>query len=87
MHSGAELRLASQRVSPGFVASRLFHQNGAHSPGIRGRIRASSGSLSDADTPEIVPTPPNLGGKSPRKSWNAASLAFLGDSVWEVGNL
>ena len=31
-----------------------------------------------------LPPPPNLKGKAPRKFWNAASLAFLGDSVWEV---
>lgn len=32
----------------------------------------------------VMPPPPDLGGKSPRKSWNALALAFLGDSVWEV---
>ncbi len=38
-----------------------------------------------ADTPASpLPPPPNLKGKAPRKFWNAASLAFLGDSVWEV---
>ena len=31
-----------------------------------------------------VPPPPNLHGKQPRKYWNAAALAFLGDAVWEV---
>lgn len=31
-----------------------------------------------------LPSPPNLGGKQPDKSWNPSSLAFLGDSVWEL---
>lgn len=32
----------------------------------------------------VLPPPPDLGGKHPRKSWNATALAYLGDSVWEV---
>lgn len=31
-----------------------------------------------------LPSPPHLGGKQPDKSWNPSSLAFLGDSVWEL---
>lgn len=33
----------------------------------------------------VVPLPPHLHGKAPRRHWNANALAFLGDSVWEVG--
>lgn len=32
----------------------------------------------------VMPPPPNIGGKDPKKYWNATALAFLGDSVWEV---
>lgn len=33
----------------------------------------------------IIPVPQlDIGGKEPNKSWNASSLAFLGDSVWEL---
>lgn len=28
--------------------------------------------------------PPDVGGKDPKKYWNATALAYLGDSVWEV---
>ena len=31
-----------------------------------------------------LPSPPDLGGKQPEKSWNPSSLAYLGDSVWEL---
>ncbi len=31
-----------------------------------------------------LPPPPDLGGATPSSRWNAASLAYLGDSVWEV---
>ncbi|GBF99589.1 hypothetical protein Rsub_12214 [Raphidocelis subcapitata] len=31
-----------------------------------------------------LPPPPDLGGAEPRSRWNAASLAYLGDAVWEV---
>lgn len=31
-----------------------------------------------------LPSPPYLGGKQADKSWNPSSLAFLGDSVWEL---
>jgi 23S rRNA maturation mini-RNase III len=34
---------------------------------------------------KVLPAPRlDLGGKEPDKSWNASSLAFLGDSVWEL---
>ena len=33
----------------------------------------------------MMPPPPDLHNKQARASWNATSLAFLGDSVWEVG--
>lgn len=33
---------------------------------------------------ETLPTPPDLEGRQARQSWNASSLAFLGDSVWEL---
>ncbi|EFN58128.1 hypothetical protein CHLNCDRAFT_141867 [Chlorella variabilis] len=32
----------------------------------------------------VVPLPPHLHGKAPRRHWNANALAFLGDSVWEL---
>jgi hypothetical protein len=32
----------------------------------------------------FMPPVPALQGKSPKTSWNATSVAFLGDSVWEV---
>lgn len=35
------------------------------------------------DSP-ILPSPPDLGDRKPRTSWNATSLAFLGDAVWEL---
>jgi hypothetical protein len=31
-----------------------------------------------------LPPPPDLAGSNPRARWNAVSLAFLGDAVWEV---
>jgi hypothetical protein len=34
----------------------------------------------------MLPRPPDLRGKSPRSSWNATALAFMGDAVWEVGS-
>lgn len=37
-----------------------------------------------AATPPVLPAPPHLQGKAPRKHWNALALAFLGDGVWEV---
>ena len=32
----------------------------------------------------MVPPPPKLGILQPRSGWNATSLAFLGDAVWEA---
>ena len=32
----------------------------------------------------VLPPPPKLGVLQPRSGWNATSLAFLGDAVWEV---
>lgn len=32
----------------------------------------------------VLPPAPDLGERKPEQSWNASSLAFLGDSVWEV---
>ncbi|KAK9821245.1 hypothetical protein WJX74_000535 [Apatococcus lobatus] len=34
--------------------------------------------------PSPLPPPPDLGTKDPRAIWNPTSLAFLGDSVWEL---
>jgi 23S rRNA maturation mini-RNase III len=31
-----------------------------------------------------LPAAPELSGASPQGRWNAVSLAFLGDAVWEV---
>ena len=31
-----------------------------------------------------LPPPPDLGGADPRGRWNAASIALLGDAVWEA---
>eukprot|EP00877_Chromochloris_zofingiensis_P002540 jgi/Chrzof1/12287/Cz06g28220.t1 len=39
-------------------------------------------SVSASQSP--FPPPPDIGGVEPRSRWNAASLAFLGDSLWEV---
>ncbi len=48
-----------------------------HAPRWRANCRAGDQS--------IVPAPQlDLGGKEPNKSWNASSLAFLGDSVYEL---
>lgn len=41
-------------------------------------------SVSASQSP--FPPPPDIGGVEPRSRWNAASLAFLGDSLWEVSN-
>lgn len=49
--------------------------------------RVHSSASDDDRGREVVspmPPPPDLGGKDPRKYWNATALAFLGDSVWEV---
>ncbi len=35
----------------------------------------------------VLPPPPKLGVLQPRSGWNATSLAFLGDAVWEVRTL
>ena len=64
---------------------------------LRNFVSCSSSSLDDAaavttaattksnrKSSSPLPPPPNLQGKAPRKYWNAAALAFLGDSVWEV---
>ncbi len=32
----------------------------------------------------VLPPPPKVGVLQPRSGWNATSLAFLGDAVWEV---
>ena len=32
----------------------------------------------------MLPPAPKLGVLQPRSGWNATSLAFLGDAVWEV---
>ncbi len=40
---------------------------------------------STQSVPSVLPAPQlDLGGKEPNKSWNASSLAFLGDSVYEL---
>ena len=40
---------------------------------------------SDQSNRSVLPAPQlDLGGKEPNKSWNASSLAFLGDSVYEL---
>jgi ribonuclease-3 family protein len=40
---------------------------------------------SDQSNQSVLPAPQlDLGGKEPNKSWNASSLAFLGDSVYEL---
>jgi hypothetical protein len=31
-----------------------------------------------------LPPPCDLGGVEPQSRWNAVSLAYLGDAVWEV---
>jgi 23S rRNA maturation mini-RNase III len=31
-----------------------------------------------------LPPPCDLGGAEPQARWNAVSLAYLGDAVWEV---
>lgn len=51
--------------------------------------RAMVGQRSDGDVPARqvqpkLPSPPDLCGKQAEKSWNPSSLAFLGDSVWEL---
>ena len=52
---------------------------------LRTIILCHSTSTPDGGSPATpLPPPPNLRGKAPRKYWNPASLAFLGDSVWEV---
>ena len=43
------------------------------------------GGRADGGAPPRLPPAPNLHGKTPRRQWNANALAFLGDSVWEVG--
>lgn len=35
----------------------------------------------------VLPPAPDLGQRKADQSWNASSLAFLGDSVWEVRGL
>lgn len=47
----------------------------------------STGLDANADDPSpVFPPPPSLHGKGVRSSWNATSLAYLGDAVWEVCN-
>ena len=36
------------------------------------------------DLPELLPSSPQLPSATVKAKWNAVSLAFLGDSVWEV---
>jgi len=51
----------------------------------RWRANCRAGDQSLQSVQSVLPAPQlDLGGKEPNKSWNASSLAFLGDSVYEL---
>lgn len=47
-------------------------------------VQRANHPFTPASGPAALPPPPSLAGKSVRANWNATSLAFLGDAVWEL---
>jgi ribonuclease-3 family protein len=73
------------------IDSNLYtHLNERRNASVRCANRAEgqgTDTSSDVDSVpqlETLPPPLDLEGRQVRRSWNASSLAFLGDSVWEL---